>query len=252
MYGDGGAGVLGPVPASPGVLVPEAEGLTSLEPGKESPEGPTTNLGGSLGWLVTPVASELCLACGAAGRLMCDGFFLSSSVVDKDVGGVSWGGDTSGVMMFESCESLLLAGAGLDLLSLDWVAAGVSGGECIVEVGGEGLGDGAPENAMGVREPDEGEGAYKYGSACGTKAESFAESLTLDAGNETGSKEKFSSLFDWRRELCSVEARLRSSSCASGPSCSLGFSSAPVNVSTCWRACSGSISSLCEANRTPW
>lgn len=166
--------------------MPEAEGLTSFDPGRESPEGPTVNLGGSLGWLVIPVVSEPCLAYGAAGTFMCGGFFLSSSEADNDVGGVSWGGDTSGVMMVESCESRL-AGAELCLLSLDWVAAGVSGGECIVEVGGEGLGDGAPENAMGVREPDEGEGAYKYGSTCGTKTESVAKSLTLEAGNDTGS-----------------------------------------------------------------
>lgn len=53
-------------------------------------------------------------------------------------------------------------------MSRDCVAAGVKGGECMAEAGGEGLGDATAEYVMGVLDPDEGEGAREAGSETGS------------------------------------------------------------------------------------
>lgn len=65
--------------------------------------------------------------------------------------------------------------AGTALPSREWVAAGVSGGECTVEVGGDGRGDASTEPAgrcfrLGVVVPD------------GTR------DTGCEPGNDTGSK----------------------------------------------------------------
>jgi hypothetical protein len=55
-----------------------------------------------------------------------------------DVGGGSCGGDICGVIMAGSFGPFLCSAVPLGLPSWEEVPAGVSGGECIAEVGGDG------------------------------------------------------------------------------------------------------------------
>jgi hypothetical protein len=84
-----------------------------------------------------------------------------------------------------------------------------------------------------------------------THGQSWAESLTLEGGKETGSYAKCSILFVWSRDFWSVIERFFSASCASS-----------VRSSRCSRfggevwvwskGLSGVIVSFSEVNRTAW
>jgi hypothetical protein len=74
-----------------------------------------------------------------------------------------------------------------------------------------------------------------------------------DGGNETGSKEKFSSLRAWQRDFCRVEDKFRSSSSACGErGPSLNAFGSPEMLETLSTACAGSISSWTSLKRTDW
>jgi len=127
------------------VLPGVPDGLCSFEGGWESPLGPIEKVGGCFGWLDIP----LCTACAveAAG--------LSSLCGDADRCGVM----TSGMGRLNPARLPTDA-----LPSLDLVPAGVSGGECTADWGGEGRGEASTEPAgialrIGVAEPD---GTYHW------------------------------------------------------------------------------------------
>lgn len=127
-------GVLGAV--GPGVPA----GLVSRDGGPES-EGPIENLGVGLGCGATPAA------CSTEAAVSFDGF--SSFGGDWDLCGVM----TSGAW----CR---MAGTACGTFpSRECVAAGVRGGECTAECGGDGFGDASTEPAgrcllLGVPVPD--------------------------------------------------------------------------------------------------
>lgn len=126
------------VPA-PGV----AEGLASFDGGCESPLGPMENRGPALGCAAIPAAASTDAAVSLEG--------LSSLCGDAD---------RCGVMMSGAARCRSAGTAPIELLpSLDWVAAGVSGGECTADAGGDARGEGWAEPAgmcirLGVADPD--------------------------------------------------------------------------------------------------
>lgn len=135
------------VPGVPGLGVPI--GLPSFDGGNESPVAPIPWFGACFGRDgMPPVVLSIIdrgrefeergsRACAAA-----DG--LASACGDNEVGGASWGGDVCGVMAEVGSRCLSCADAGL-AVAPEPDAAGVKGGVCMVDTGGECFGVGRPE-----------------------------------------------------------------------------------------------------------
>ena len=119
------------------VLAGVPVGLTSWDGGNESPLGPTAKVGAWRGCDETPSAE--------GAEVGADGFLEGEA--DRCGVMTSAGGRKPGTATNDG------------LVSLDFVPAGVRGGECTVECGGEILGDAGIEPAcmnllLGVMEPD--------------------------------------------------------------------------------------------------
>ena len=143
-------GLLGvdvPGDSRPGVRVPaDPDGLTSLDAGKESPVGPIATDEGFFGYGPTmPDASDtdagrgesLGDSRGERGTASDWGLLSPLCTASMDVGGGSCGGETCGVIM---AGSLLWSPTATGFPSNDDVPAGVRGGECMAEAGGDGRG----------------------------------------------------------------------------------------------------------------
>lgn len=101
----------------PGVWLGVADGLVSSDGGKESPAGPTENRGPVFGCGATALSDS---TCGDAER--------------------------SGVMR-SATRDFCAVDSGGTLAVVPPVMAGVSGGECMADTGGDGCGEGASEPA---------------------------------------------------------------------------------------------------------
>lgn len=134
------------VPGVSGLGVPI--GLPSFEGGNESPVAPMLWLGACFGREGTPPVfpstidrgREL-VECGSRACAAADG--LPSVWGDREVGGASWGGDVWGVIAEVGSRSLPCADTGRAAPEPE--AAGVKGGVCMVDTGGEFFGVGRPD-----------------------------------------------------------------------------------------------------------
>lgn len=125
----------------------DPEGLVSLEGGNESPAGPTVKVGACFGCVATtPLTSDSDFGRGdgsgdslrEAGGTNDSGFF-SLCRISIDVGGGSCGGEICGVIIAGSICAFLCSMPGLAFPSCESVPAGVRGGECMTDAGGDGL-----------------------------------------------------------------------------------------------------------------
>ena len=134
--------------AVPGVVAPGVfTGLTSADGGCESPAGPTLKLGGNLGWLGT--APDISIMDFGRTALFTESRAWAAAEIRRSVWfSDSRGGESCGVKTAGSWRPLLKAPdapIGVGFTSLEAEPAGVSGGECITEVGGEILGVDRPD-----------------------------------------------------------------------------------------------------------